>query len=74
MRDFLYSVPGSGGDAQVLQESSKPAGEDWRFSSEGLHLVGISVQLLRFGIARGKLFFIHLIFCTGVLWLLLFSW
>jgi hypothetical protein len=53
-RDFLYSVPGSGGDAQVLQQSSKPAGEDRRFSSEGLHLFSISVQLLRFGIARGE--------------------
>jgi hypothetical protein len=74
MRDFLDPVPGSGGDAQVLQQSTKPAGEDRRFSSEGLHLVSISVQLLRFDIARGRLFFISLIFCAGVLRLLLFSW
>ncbi len=74
MWDFLDPVPGSGGDAQVLQQSSKPIGEDQRFSPEGLHLVSISVQLLQFGIARGKLFFIGFIFCTGVLWLLLFNW
>jgi hypothetical protein len=59
MRDFLNSVPGSGGDVQVLQLSSKPASEDRRFSSEGLHLVSISVQLLKFGIARGRLLFIN---------------
>jgi hypothetical protein len=40
---FLDSVPGSGGDAQVLQQSSKPADEDRGFNSEGLHLVSISV-------------------------------
>jgi hypothetical protein len=28
MRDFLDPVPRSGGDAQVLQQSSKPAGEN----------------------------------------------
>jgi hypothetical protein len=54
-------------------ESSKPAGEDQRFSSEGLHLVSISVQLLWFSIAREKLSFISLILCTGVLRLLLFG-
>jgi hypothetical protein len=27
-RDFLDPVPGSGGDAQVFQQSSKPAGEN----------------------------------------------
>jgi hypothetical protein len=73
-RDFLDPVPGRGGDAQVLQQSSKPAGEDRRFSSEGLYLISVSLQLLRFGIARGMLFFISLIFCVGVLRLLLFSW
>jgi hypothetical protein len=72
--DFLDPVPESGGDAQVLQQSSKPAGEDRRFSSEGLHLVSISVHLLRFGIARGRVLFIGLVFCAMVLRLLLFSW
>jgi hypothetical protein len=73
-RDFLDPVPGSGGDAQVLQQSSKPAREDRRFSSEGLHLVSISVHLLGFGITRGRVLFIGLVFCSMVLWLLLFSW
>jgi hypothetical protein len=73
-RDFLDPVPGSGGDAQVLQQSLKPAGEDQRFSSEGLHLVSIPVHLLRFGIARGRLLFISLVFYAMVLWLLLSSW
>jgi hypothetical protein len=73
-RDFLDPIPGSGGDAQVLQQSSKPTGEDRRFSSEGLHLISIPVHLLRFGIARGRLLFISLVFCAMVLWLLLISW
>jgi hypothetical protein len=70
--DFLDPVPGSGGDAQVLQQSSKPAGEDRRFSSEGFHLVSIPVHLLRVGIARGRLLFISLVFYAIVLQLLLF--
>jgi hypothetical protein len=72
-RDFLDPVPGSGGDAQVLQQSSKPTGEDRRSSSEGLHLVSIPLHLLRFDIARGRLLFISLIFCAMVLRLLLIS-
>jgi hypothetical protein len=66
-RDFLDPVPGSGGDAQVLQQSSKPISEDRRFSSEGLHLVSILVHLLGFGIARGRVLFIGLVFCAMVL-------
>jgi hypothetical protein len=66
-RDFLDPVPGSGGDAQVLQQSSKPAGEDRRFSSEGLHLVSISVHLLGFGITQGTMLFVGLVFCAMVL-------
>jgi hypothetical protein len=73
-RDFLDPVPGSGGDAQVLQQSSKPAGKDQRFSSEGFHLVSISVHLLRLGIARGRLLIVSLVFCAMVLRLLIFSW
>jgi hypothetical protein len=72
--DFLDPVPGSDGDAQVLQQSSKPAGEDRRFSFKGLHLVSIPVHLLRFGIAQGRLLFISLVFCAMVLRLLLISW
>jgi hypothetical protein len=70
-RDFLDSLPGSGGDAQVLQQSPKSASEDRRFSPEGLHLVSISVHLLGFGIARGRVFFIGLVFCVMVPRLLL---
>jgi hypothetical protein len=73
MRDFLDPVPGSGGDAQVLQQSSKSAGEDQRFSPEGLHLVSISVHLLVFGITLGRVFFIGFVFCVMVLRLLLLS-
>jgi hypothetical protein len=71
MRDFLDPVPGSGGDAQVLQQSPKSASEDRRFSPEGLHLVSISVHLLGFGIGRGRVFFVGLVFCVMVPWLLL---
>jgi phage FluMu protein gp41 len=62
---------GSGGDAQVLQQSSKPASEDRRFSPEGLHLVSISVHLLGFDIARGRVLFVGLVFCVLVPRLLL---
>jgi hypothetical protein len=62
MRDFLDPVPRSGGDAQVLQQSLKPAGEDQSFGPEGLHLISISVHLLRFGIARGRVLFVGLVF------------
>jgi hypothetical protein len=72
-RDFLDPVPGSGGDAQVFQQSSKSAGEDRRFSPEGLHLVSISVHLLVFGIARRRVLFIGLVSGVMVLRLLLLS-
>jgi hypothetical protein len=71
MRDFLDPVPGSGGDAQVLQQSPKPTGEDRSFGPEGLHLVSISIHLLRFGIARGRVLFVGLVFCVMVPRLLL---
>jgi hypothetical protein len=73
MRDFLDPIPGSGGDAQMLQQSSKTVGEDRRFSPEGLHLVSISVHLLGFDIARGRVLFIGLVFCAMVFRLLLLS-
>jgi hypothetical protein len=57
----------------VLQQSPKPAGEDRSFGPEGLHLVSISVHLHGFGIARGRVLFIGLVFCVMVLRLLLFS-
>jgi hypothetical protein len=71
MRDFLDPVLGSSGDAQVFQQSLKPADEDRRFGPEGLHLVSISVHLLVFGIARRRVLFIGLVFGVTVLQLLL---
>jgi hypothetical protein len=57
----------------MLQQSSKSVGEDQRFSPEGLHLVSISVHLFGFGIARGRVLFVSLVFYAMVLWLLLVS-
>jgi hypothetical protein len=71
MRDFLNPVLGSGGDAQVLQQSPKPTGKDRSFGPKRLHLVSISVHLLRFGIARGRVLFVGLVFCVMVPQLLL---
>jgi hypothetical protein len=51
MWNFLDPVPGSSGDAQVFQQSSKPTGENWSFDPEGLHLICISVHLLILGVA-----------------------
>jgi hypothetical protein len=70
-RDFLDPVPGGGGDAQVLQQSSKPAGENWSFGHEGLHLIRISVHLLILGVTRGRVLFIGIVFNILVLRLLL---
>jgi hypothetical protein len=70
-RDFLYPVYGSGGDAQVFQQSSKPAGENWSFNPKGFHLICISVHLLILGVAQGRVLFVGLVFYILVLWLLL---
>jgi hypothetical protein len=70
-RDFLDPVPGSGGDAQVFQQSPKPTGEDRSFDTEGLHLVCISVHLFVLGVARGRVLFISLVFHVMALQLLL---
>jgi hypothetical protein len=70
-RDFLDPVPRSGGDAQVLQQSSKHAGENWSFGSEGLHLIRISVHLLILDVAQGRVLFLGLAFNILVLQLLL---
>jgi hypothetical protein len=75
MRDFLDPVPGGGGDAQVFQQSLKPAGGAQSFNPDGLHLVRISVHLLILRVARGKLLFISLVFYAMVpQLLLLLSW
>jgi hypothetical protein len=61
-QDFLDPVPRSGGD---------PAGENWSFDPEGLHLIRISIHLLVLGVARGRVLFIGLVFYILVLWLLM---
>jgi hypothetical protein len=71
-RDFLDPIPGSGGDAQVFQQSSKPTGENWSFDPEGLHLIRISVHLLVLGVAQGRVLFVGPVFYILVLRLLLF--
>jgi hypothetical protein len=71
MWDFLDPVPGSGGDAQVFQQSPKPTGEDRSFGPEGLHLVRISVHLFVLGVAQGRVLFISLVFDVMALRLLL---
>jgi hypothetical protein len=70
-RDFLDPVHSSGGDAQVLQQSSKPADENWSLDPEGLHLIRISVHLLILGVARGRVLFVGLVLYIMVLRLLL---
>jgi hypothetical protein len=70
-RDFLDPVPRSGGDAQVLQQSSKPAGKNWSFDPKGVHLIRISVHLLVLGVAQGRVLFVGLVFYILVLRLLL---
>jgi hypothetical protein len=69
--DFLDPVPGSSGDAQVLQQSSKPAGENWSFDPKGLQLICISVHLLILSVTRGRVTFVGLVFYIMVLRLLL---
>jgi hypothetical protein len=60
-----------GGDAQVLQHSTKPTDEDWSFGPEGLHLIRILVHLLVLGVAWGRALFVGLVFYVLVLQLLL---
>jgi hypothetical protein len=70
-RDFLDTVPRSGGDAQVFQQSSEPVGEDWSLGPEGLYLVCISVHLFILSVAWGRVLFVDLVFHIMVLRLLL---
>jgi hypothetical protein len=69
--DFLDTIPRSGGDAQVFQQSSKPTGKNWSFDPKELHLIRISVHLLILSVARGRVLFIGLVFYVLVLRLLL---
>jgi hypothetical protein len=71
----LKKIPVRGTSVILYQDIRDPCtGEDQRFSSEGLHLVSISVHLLRFSIAWGRFLFIGLVLCAMVLRLLLLSW
>jgi hypothetical protein len=74
--DGLDPVPGSCGDAQVLQQSPKSATDDRSFSPEGLHLVSILVHLLALGIAQGRVLFVGLLVFHVMVprLLLLLSW
>jgi hypothetical protein len=71
LRDFLDPVPRGSCDAQVFQQSPKPAGGDRRFGPEGVHLIRISIHLLVLGVARGRVLFVGLIFYVMFLRLLL---
>jgi hypothetical protein len=51
----------------VLQQSSKPAGDDWSFGPKGLHLIRIPVHLLILSVAWGRVLFVGLIFYVLVL-------
>jgi ABC-type nickel/cobalt efflux system permease component RcnA len=55
----------------VLQQSSKPVGDNWSFDPEGLHLICISVNLLILGVAWGRVLFAGLFLYVMVLRLLL---
>jgi hypothetical protein len=55
----------------MFQQSSKPAGENWSFDTEGLHLICILVLLLVHDVARGRVLFVGLVFYILVLRLLL---
>jgi hypothetical protein len=71
-RDFLDPVPGA---AVMPRCSSKAQSLPVRIGDLAPkdHLVSISVHLLVFGIARGRVLFVGLVFCVMVLRLLLLS-
>jgi hypothetical protein len=52
-RDSLDPVSWGGCDAQVSQQSIKPAGGDRSFSTKGFPFVSISIQLLTQVVAQG---------------------
>jgi hypothetical protein len=71
MWDSLDPVSGGGGDAQVSQQSTKPAGGDQSFNPEGLHLLSISIHLLTLCVAQGRVLHIVFIFIIDVMVMLL---
>jgi hypothetical protein len=64
--DSLDHVSWGGGDAQVSQQGTKPAGGDRGFSIEGFPFVSISVQLLTFVVTQGRVLFVVFIFIVYV--------
>jgi hypothetical protein len=60
-----------GGDSQVSQQGTKPAGRDWGFSTEGFPFFSIYVQLVTLAITRERVLFIIFIFIVNVMVLLL---
>jgi hypothetical protein len=52
--DSLDPVSWGGGDAQVSQQSLKAIGGDRSFSTIGLHLLNVSVELLALCVAQGS--------------------
>jgi hypothetical protein len=45
----------------VIQQSSKPTGENWSFDPDRLDLICISVHLLVLGVARGSVLLVALV-------------
>jgi hypothetical protein len=71
MQNFLAPIPGGDGDAQVFQQSPKPAAGDRSFGPEGLHLICFSVHLLDLGVPQGRVLSFGFVFYVMVLQLLL---
>jgi hypothetical protein len=70
MWDSLDPVSGGGDDAQVSQQSTKPADGDRSFSPEGLHPLSIFVHLLTLCVAQGRILLV-VIFVVDIMVLLL---
>jgi hypothetical protein len=71
MRDSLDLVSWGGGDSQVSQQGTKPAGRDRGFSTEGFPFFSFYVQLVTLAITRERVLFIIFIFIVDVMVLLL---
>jgi hypothetical protein len=70
-RDFFDLVSGGGGDAQVSQQSLKPASGDRSFGPEGLQLVSIFVHILTLFVTQGRVLLVVFVFIVDVIILLL---
>jgi hypothetical protein len=69
--DSLDLVSWGEGDAQVSQQSTKPTGGDWSYSTEGFPLVSISVQFLALVVTQGRVPLVISIFTVDIMALLL---